>query len=43
MDYAFGWFQSVAPAAALPATDYKAPGALRVFWNSASDCPRMAA
>lgn len=27
----------------LPATEYKAPGALRVFWNYSSVCPRMAA
>lgn len=30
-------------AASLPATEYSAPGALRVFWKSSSDCPRMAA
>ena len=31
------------PPPSFPATEYKAPGALRVFWNSSSVWPRMAA
>jgi hypothetical protein len=40
---AAGLFQSVAPVVEVDATEYSAPGALRVFWKSSSDWPRMAA
>ncbi|GCB04036.1 hypothetical protein PSUB009319_16670 [Ralstonia sp. SET104] len=43
MDRKFGQLVQVALSRAVLATEYSAPGALRVFWKSASDCPRMAA